>query len=49
MARGIKAQIQEVLRRYFEEDDNGHKNEEYDPNFSAQDAIDEIKDIIGGI
>ena len=39
--KSIREQIIEVLRRYFE------GNEEYDPNFSAQDAIDEICAIVG--
>lgn len=34
-------EIRHVLRRYFE------GNAEYDPDFSAQDAIDEIAAIIG--
>lgn len=38
--KSIKEEILEVLRKYFEE------NEEYDPNFSAQDAIDEICAIV---
>lgn len=33
--------IRAVLRKYFE------GNKEYDPNFSAQDAIDEISAIVG--
>lgn len=33
--------IKKVLRKYFE------GNDEYDPNFSAQDAIDEIAAIVG--
>lgn len=50
MARkSIKEQIKEVLKKYFEEDDRGHKNEEYNPHLSAQETIDEIRDIIGGI
>jgi len=41
MARkSIKDMIIEVLKKYFE------GNEEYDPNFSAQDAIDEISEIV---
>lgn len=34
-------QVKAVLRKYFE------GNEEYDPNFSAQNAIDEISAIVG--
>ena len=37
----VEDQIKAVLRKYFE------GNEEYDPNFSAQDAIDEISAIVG--
>ena len=36
-------EIKKVLRKYFE------GNEEYDPDFSAQDAIDEIQDIVGDL
>lgn len=35
-----------VLRKYFETDDNGHKNKEYLSYFAASDAIDEIEEII---
>jgi hypothetical protein len=38
--KSIKEKILNVLRKYFE------GNEEYDPNFSAQDAIDEISEIV---
>ena len=38
-----------MLRRYFEADDDGNPNEEYDPGFSAQDALDEIKELVGGL
>jgi len=37
----VEDQIRKVLRKYFE------GNAEYDPNFSAQDAIDEISTIVG--
>lgn len=42
-------QIKEVLKKYFECDDKGKPNESYDETFSAQDAIDEIHDIVGEI
>lgn len=43
----IKEQIKGVLRRYFEYDpETDEKNAEYDEDFSAQDAIDEIVRII---
>lgn len=38
--KSIKDQILAVLRKYFE------GNEEYDPYFTAQDAIDEICSIV---
>lgn len=38
--KSIRDMIIEVLKKYFE------GNEEYDPNFSAQDAIDEISAIV---
>lgn len=37
----VEDQIRKVLRKYFE------GNAEYDPDFSAQDAIDEISAIVG--
>lgn len=39
--------IRKVLAKYFEEHSNGAPSETYDSYFSAQDAIDEIVDIIG--
>ena len=45
----LKNSIKAVLRRYFEADDDGDPNKEYDPNFTAQDAVDEIKDLVGGL
>ena len=45
----LKKKIENILYRYFEYDDGGNPNEQYDPNFSAQDALDEIKEAVGGI
>jgi hypothetical protein len=45
----LKKQITGVLRKYFEYNDNGDPNPEYDENLSPVDAIDEIHDIIGDI
>ncbi len=45
----LKNKIRAVLKRYFEADDNGDDNSEYDPNFEPQAAIDEIREIVGGI
>ena len=41
--------IKNVLRRYFETDDNGEVSKTYDENFSAEEAIDEIHKIVGKI
>lgn len=43
----LKKRIVDVLRKYFEFDDSGNANPEFDANFSAQEAIDEIHDIVG--
>ena len=45
----MKQNVINVLKKYFEYDDNGNPNEEYDPNFLAEDAINEIHDIVGKI
>lgn len=42
-------EIRAVLRRYFETNDNGDSNPEFDEYFSAEEAIDKIHDIIGEI
>ena len=41
--------IKNVLRRYFDTDDNGEVSKTYDEHFSAADAIDEIHKIVGKI
>jgi hypothetical protein len=41
--------IKNVLRKYFEYDDHGNPNEEYDPDMYPQDALDEIHEIVGKI
>lgn len=45
----LKTRIIGVLKKYFECDDNGNQNPEFDDCFTAQAAIDEIHDIIGDI
>ena len=45
----LKKQISNVLRKYFQYDDCGEPNDEYDPDFTTQDALDEIHEIIGNI
>ena len=41
--------VKDTLRRYFEYDDNGHPNDDYDERFYAQDALDAIHRIVGKI
>ena len=38
--------IRNVLRTYFMYDDDGNPNEEYDPDFGAAEALDEIHAIV---
>ena len=45
----LKKNIIAVLKKYFEYDDNGNPNNTYVPGFSAQDALDEIHEIVGDI
>ena len=45
----IEDRIKNVLRRYFECNDNGDANPEFDEYFSAEEAIDEIHNIVGEI
>ena len=45
----LKNKISNVLKTYFETDDNGDPNERYDPYYSAQQALDDIHEIIGDI
>jgi len=46
---GLKNRIKAVLRRYFEADDDGNPNPEYDEGFEPSACIDEIREIVGGI
>ena len=41
--------IKNVLRRYFEADGDGKVSKTYVEYFSASDAIDEIREIVGDI
>ena len=45
----LKKRIKDVLRKYFECDDSGNPSKEFDDRFTAQDAIDEIHEIVGDI
>lgn len=45
----LKNKIKAVLRRHLPTDDNGNPNPEFDDCFTAEEAIDEIYDIVGGI
>lgn len=49
MENGLKTQIANVLRKYFEYNDNGEPNDEYDQYYGAQQALDDIHEIIGEI
>lgn len=41
--------IKAIMRRYFECDDNGDPNPTFNEYYTAQEAIDDIKDLIGEI
>ena len=45
----LKNRIADVLRTYFEIDDNGEPSKKFDPDFTSQEAIDRIHEIIGDI
>lgn len=46
---GFAEEIRHLLRRYFECDDNGDANAEYDPDYTAQECIDDIRELVGNI
>ncbi len=48
-ANDLAEKIRQVLRRYFEANDNGDPNPEFDERFEAQAAIDAIHEIVGKI
>ena len=48
-ANDLAEKIRNVLRRYFEANDNGDPNPEFDERFEAQAAIDAIHEIVGKI
>lgn len=41
--------IKEIMRRYFISDDNGNPNPTFDEYYTAEEAIDDIKDLVGEI
>ena len=41
--------IRQLLKRYFETDVNGDPIPEHDPNYSAQDFIDDVHFLVGRI
>lgn len=45
----LKNKSANVLRTYFETDDNGDPNERYDPVYPAEQALDDIHELIGDI
>lgn len=42
-------EIRHLLRRYFECDDNGDPNVEHDPDYTAQNFVDDVHDLVGNI
>lgn len=42
-------EIRHLLRRYFECNDNGDQNPEHDPDYTAQNFIDDIHELVGNI
>ncbi len=45
----LRSKVAGILRKYFEYDDNGEPNKEYDPAFDAASALDEIHSLVGHI
>ena len=41
--------LRKLLRRYFETDVNGDPIPEHDPNYSAQDFVDDVHFLVGRI
>ena len=41
--------IKAIMRRYFECDDNGNPNPTFDEYYTAQEVVDDIKDLVGEI
>ena len=46
---GLTEKLRKLLRRYFETDVNGDPIPEYDPNYSAQDFVDDVHFLVGRI
>lgn len=42
-------EIRHLLRRYFEVNDNGDPNPEYDSYYTAENFVDDVHDLIGNI
>lgn len=45
----LKNKIKRILRRYFDVNDNGDPNPEFDEYYTAQNALDDIHGIVGDI
>ena len=45
----LKNGIKQILLKYFECDDNGDRSPFHAPGYTAQNAIDDIHDLIGEI
>lgn len=47
--KALREKIKAVLRRYFDCNDDGTCNPEYDEDFTASDAMNAIHEIVGDI
>ena len=45
----LKKKIANVLRKHFQYNDRGEPNDEYDPDFTPKDALNDIHEMIGNI
>lgn len=41
--------IKAIMRRYFEWNDNGDSNPTFDEYYTAEEVVDDIKDLVGEI
>lgn len=46
---GLVEKLRKLLRRYFETDVNGDPIPEHDPNYTAQDFVDDVHFLVGRI
>lgn len=46
---GLAEKLRKLLRRYFETNVNGDPIPEHDPNYTAQDFVDDVHFLVGRI